>query len=295
MKNKLVVGIVVIIALVGFIFITKSVISKIKGNKAALMAQAKKDSGKAPAKKVISKGKGALTVKVQNSKKAEIPVRLKAFKAVDKDSSIYMASFVAGRSQELLPGDYDIEIDSVPQKIYKGIRLNEGKETIEDLGCLTGSVLIRTLNGKKTPAYYPIRVLYPKTGEMVTAYMTNKSLEIAPGAYDIEIGTSPRQYKKNIKVDAGKEGIVDMGCITGTLIVKVSDENKKDVRQTVRISKADNNEMVSSSLSNRAVELAGGKYNIEILSAPRQSKKGVNVNTGEELAVEFTVIKAAKK
>jgi hypothetical protein len=289
MKNKLVIGIVVIIAFIGFILIAKNVISKMKGRKAVTAAQAMKGAAKMPAKKVISKGKGALTVKVLNSKKTEIPVRLKAFKAIDRNSSIYMSSFVAGRSQELSPGDYDIETDSIPQKIYKGIRLNEGKETIEDLGCLTGSILIRTLNNKKTSAYYPIRILYPKSGEMVTAYMTNKSLEIAPGVYDIEIGTSPRQYKKNVKVDAGKEGIIDMGCITGILTVKTADEENKDVRQSVRIMKADTNEMVSSSLSNKPIELAGGKYNVEVLSTPRQSKKNINIAAGEESVVEFTV------
>ena len=96
-------------------------------------------------------------------------------------------------------------------------------------------------------------------------------------------------FNEDVKVEAGKEGIVDLGCITGTLIIKATDENGKDVRQTVRISKADNNEMVSSSLANRPIELAGGKYNIEVLSTPRQSKKDVSVKAGEESSVEFTV------
>ena len=290
MRNKkLTIGIIVIIAFIGFILITKSIISKIKGKKAVTAAQTKKDSGKSPSKKIISKGKGALTVKILNSKKAAIPLRLKAFKAIDNDSSVYIASFVADRTQELAPGDYDIEIDSIPQKIYKGIRIDQGKETIEDLGCLTGSILIRTLNSKKTPAYYPIRIIYPKSGEMITAYMTNKSLEIAPGVYDIEIGTSPRQYKKNVKVDAGKEGIIDLGCVTGRLVVKTVDDNKKDVRQSVRILKTESSEIVSSSLSNRPIELVGGKYNIEVLSTPRQDKKNVLISAGEESVIEFIV------
>lgn len=290
MRNqKLIIGIIVIIALIGFILITKSIISKIRGRPAVTAALQKKDLGKSPSKKIISKGKGALTVKILNSKTAEIPLRLKAFKAIDNDSSVYIASFAANRTQELAPGDYDIEIDSIPQKIYKGIRINQGKETVEDLGCLTGSMLIRTLNSKKTAAYYPIRIIYPKSGEMVTAYMTNKSLEIAPGVYDIEIGTSPRQYKKNVKVDAGKEGIIDLGCVTGTLVVKTIDYNKKDVRQSIRILKSETNEIVSSSLSNRPIELAVGKYNIEVLLTPRQDKKNVLISAGEESVIEFKV------
>ena len=290
MRNKgLIISVIVIIALVGFIMITKSIFSKGKNAKPQQAALAGKNLAAAQAKKIIPKGKGALTVKILNSKKAEVPIRLKAFKAVDKDSSVYIASFVAGRMQELAPGDYDIEIDSIPQKIYKGIRVVQGKETVEDLGCLTGSIYIKTLNSKKLSAYYPIRILYPKSGEMVTAYMTNKALEITPGVYDIEIGTSPRQYKKNVKVEAGKEAILDLGCVTGTLTVKTFDEDKKEVRQSVKISRSDNNEMVSSSLSNRPLDLAKGKYNIEVLSTPRQSRKGVDVKTGEESVIEFTV------
>ena len=289
LNKKILIGIVVVIVFIGFILVTKSILSKAKGKKAVATAQTKKGPGKASAKKVISKGKGALTVKILNSKKIEIPVRLKAFRAVDNDSSVYIASFVAGRTQELAPGDYDIEIDSIPQKIYKGIRVSQGKETVEDLGCLTGSIYVKTTNSKKAAAYYPIRILYPKSGEMVTAYMTNKSLEITPGVYDIEIGISPRQYRKNVKVAGGKEAILDLGCLTGTLTVKTVDEDKKDVRQSVRISKAENNELVSSSLSNRPVELAGGKYNLEVLSTPRQTRKDVHINVGEGATIEFTV------
>ncbi len=290
LNKKLIIGIVVVIAFIGSIIVTKAVFSKGKGKKAAVTAaQAKKAPGKAPAKKMISKGKGVLTVKILNSKKVEVPVRLKAFKTVDRNSSVYMASFVAGRMQELTPGEYDIEIDLVPQRIYKGIRVSEGKEAVEDLGCLTGALYIKTVNSKKAVAPYPIRVLYPKSGEMVMAFMTNKSMDVAPGVYDIEIGTSPRMYKNDVKVDAGKENIMDLGCVTGALTVKTTDEEGKDVRQNVRFMKAGTSELVSSSLSNRPVELVAGKYDIDLLSNPKQSKKDVSVNLGEESVAEFTV------
>ena len=188
-----------------------------------------------------------------------------------------------------MPGTYDVEIDTVPQKIFKNIKVNEGKETTENLGCVTGSLTIRTVNAKKAPAYYPLRVLYGKTNEMVTAFMTNKTLEIVPGVYDIEIGTSPRQYKKDVKVESGKETLEDLGCLTGTLIVKTVNEDKKDVRCGVRVIRPDTNEVVSSGTSNKPIELSKGKYNIEVLSSPKQNKKDVAINAGEEAAIEFTV------
>ena len=293
MRNKkLIIGIIVIIAFIGLIMVAKSMLSAGKGKKAVSATQSKNIPGKkgqAPVKKMISKGKGALTLKILNAKNIEIPLRVKAFKVVDSRSSVYSASTVGGRMQELVPGTYDVEVDTVPQKIFKNIRVNEGKETLEDLGCITGALTIKTVNSKKALAYYPLRVLYGKTNEMVTAFMTNKTLEIVPGVYDIEIGVSPRQYKKDVKVDAGKETIADLGCLTGTLLVKAEDADKKDVRCNVRIMKADTNEIISSGTSNKPIELGKGKYNIEIMSTPRQSKKDVVINIGEDSTVEFTV------
>ncbi len=293
LNKKVVIGVVVLIAFIGLIIVTKAVFSKskVKGKKAAVTAaQAKKVSAKTPAKKVISKGKGALVVKILNSKKVGVPVRIRAFKSVDRNSSVYMASFVAGRTQELTPGEYDIEVDLLPQRLYKGIKVSEGKETVKDLGCLTGALYIKTLNSKKASAPYPVRVLYTKSGEMVMAFMTNKSMDVAPGIYDIEIGTSPRMYKNNVKVEAGKENTMDLGCVTGSVTVKVKTEEGKDVRQSVRFMKAGTKELASSSLSNRPVELIAGKYDIDIMSNPKQSKKDVSVNTGEESVVEFTIM-----
>jgi hypothetical protein len=288
-NKKVVIAIVVAVAFIGFILVAKSLTSMAKFKKAAPAVQAKKGMKNIPTKKVISKGKGALTVKILNSKNAEIPMRVKVFRAADSNSSIYAASTVGGRMQELLPGTYDVEIDTVPQKIFKNIKVNEGKEAVEDLGFVTGALTIKAVNAKKAPAYYPLRILYGKTNEMVTAFMTNKTLEIVPGVYDIEIGTSPRQYKKDIKVEAGKETVEDLGCLTGTLMIKTVDENKKDVRCNARITRSDTNEVVSSAISNKPIELGKGKYNIDVLASPRQSKKDVVVEAGEESTIEFTV------
>jgi len=288
-KNKLIIGLVAIVVITGLILIIKAVASRKAPGKSSAAAQALKGFKKATVKKAISKGKGGLTVRILNTKKIEIPMRVKAFKVVDAKSSVYAASTVGGRMQELLPGTYDIETDTVPQKIFKNIKVSEGKETVEDLGCVTGAIVIKAVNYKKAPAYYPLRILYGRTNEMITASMTNKTLDIIPGVYDIEIGTSPRQYKKDIKVEAGKETIADVGCLTGVLVVKTTDENKKDVRCSLRITKADTNEIVSSGTSNKPIELGKGAYNIDLLSSPRQNKKDVDINTGEETIIGFTV------
>jgi hypothetical protein len=289
-NKKLIIGVIFLVVFAGLILIVKAAVTKAKPKAAMFPAsQVTKGAKKAAAQKAISKGKGALTVRVVNSKNMEIPMRIKAFRAIDAGSSVYATSSVGGRMQEVTPGTYDIEVDSVPQKIFKNIKVSEGKETVQDLGCVTGSVIVRTTNAKKAAAYYPMRILYANTSDMVTAYMTNKSLEIVPGVYDIEIGTSPRLYKKNVKVVPGKELIIDMGCVAGTMTVKTVDENGKNVRSSVRITRSDNNEIVSSTTSNKPIDLGKGMYNIEVLSNPRQSRKGVAVNLGEESVAEFVV------
>lgn len=290
LNKKLIIGIVVIIAFIVSILAVKTIVSKIRGKGPAARAQAKSGLKKSDAaKKIISKGKGALKVNILNSKNAEIPMKVRMFRANSSTSSIYAASTVGGRTQELLPGTYDLEVDTAPQKIFKNIRINEGKETVANLGCVTGSLLIKALNAKKSPAYYPLRILYSRTNDMVTTFMTNKPLEIVPGVYDIEIGVLPRQHRKDVRVNAGKESVIDLGCLTGTLMVKVTGADKKEARYTIRVITADTNEIISSGRSNKPIELGAGRYNIEVLSYPRQSKKDVVINAGEESAVEFTV------
>jgi hypothetical protein len=290
MKNRnLITAIIIAVAAVMLFVVIKGVISMAKSRKKAPSVAMKAGSEKAAVKKQIPKGKGALTVKIFNSKNAEIPMAVRIFKSAGSDSGIYAASTVGSRMQELLPGTYDIVIDTNPQKLVKGIKVNEGKETVKDLGCVTGSLLVSVVNAKKAPAYYPIRVLYGKTNEMVMAFMTNKATDIIPGVYDVEVGTYPRQYKKNIRVDAGTETIADFGCLTGMLTVKTIDEKRNDVRSNIRIMKADTNEMVTAGASNRPIELIKGKYNIEVLSNPRQTKKDVSIDTGQDSVIEFTV------
>jgi hypothetical protein len=293
MRNKkLIIGIVIAVAFIGFILITKTILSKAMGRKPVAAAKGAKDIVKAPLKKVISKGKAGLTVKILNSKNMEIPIKIRAFKVIDGRSSVYASSSVGGRMQEVAPGTYDIEVDTVPQKIFKNIKAVQGRENVENLGCVTGSLIIKTVNSKKAAAFYPMRILYPNAGDMVTAYMTNKAIEIIPGVYDIEIGTSPRQYKKGVRVDAGKEVVVDLGCVAGTILVKTVDEHGKDVRCSVKIMRSNTMEVISSTASNKPIEIGKGSYNIDILSYPKQSKKAVSVNAGEESVVKF-VIKSA--
>ncbi len=291
MKNKnLIIGLVVaVVVVIGFVLIVKPFASKKAVKKApAAAAKAPKGIPTVPIKKTFSKGMGGLTVKLVSYNNKEMSARIKAFKSDDSKSSTYVTSFMSNRMQELFPGTYDIEIETTPTRIYKNIKVSKERENVEDLGCITGSVIVKALNSKKRDAAYPVRILYSKSAIVVAAGTTNRPIEIAPGTYDVEVGTIPSQAKRDTKVDKGKETILDLGT-TGNLIIKTVDENKKEVRSNVRIKKAENNELVTSTTANRSLEILAGTYNIEILSTPPQAKKDVKVGSGEEVSEEFLV------
>lgn len=292
MKNKnLIIGLVLAAALIGLIVVARpSLVSKKIPKKAqARLAKVKKEAAQPLAKKVISKDKGGLTVKITDYKKKELSLKARAFKVIDAKSSRYVASFVTNRMQELSPGNYDIEIDTIPQTIYKNVGVDKGREKVEEIGCITASLNVKILNAKKKEAYYPVRVLYSKTNDVVASATTNRPIEIASGVYDIDVNTLPRQLKKDVKVESDKEMILDLGCATGILIVKVFDENKKELRFGARVTRPENNEFVTTASTNKPLELLQGTYNVELPAAYKGSKKDAKISAGEETVVEFLV------
>jgi len=290
MKNKIIAAVVTLIVIVfGIIIIFKVVPYKGSVKKITTQAKGETKAAAVPAKKAISKGKGALLVKILDSKDKSMTLGVKAFKVVDNRSSVYSANFMTNKPHELLPGSYDIEIATVPPKIYKNVRVAEGRENIEDLGKITGSVNVKLLNAQKKEVRYVVRVLYPNTTSVLTTGVANKPVEVIPGTYDVEIETLPKTLKKGIKVEAAKESALEIGMITGTLFVKVTDNSGKELREIMRLTKSPSNEFVSSPVANRRLELVAGNYNVEIMSSPRQIKKDLIIKPGEETAAEFIV------
>jgi len=296
MKNKMAVGIIAVVVILGVIFIFKPFASKTSAKKGSPPVEAKVVKGKlpAPVKKTFSKDMGGLTVKALNTKNKEVSLKGRAFKSIDSKSSIFFAAFASGKMVELTPGTYDIELDTIPQKIFKNINVSKGKETIADLGNVSGLLDIKALNSKKKNAANPVRIFYAGSNIVVATTVTNKPIDLAASAYDIEVGTLPPQPKKEIKVENGKDTVVDLGCAVGGLIVKTMDENGKDVRCTVKIKRSQDNALVSSVQTNRLTDLVPGTYNLEIVSNPVQNKEGVTIDAGVEQVIEFTIQTSAQ-
>ena len=292
MKNRVVFVTVVAIAVLAIIFIARScshgrtvskTISVVKGGKQKAAVPA------AQAKKVFSKGMGGITVQVKSSNDKPQYLRVKAFSIDGKDSSVFVTAFGTARMQELAPGAYDIEVETNPTKIYKNIKISEGKETIEDLGTITGSLNVKAMNSKGKEALLPVRITRSKSNLMVTTITANRPTDIVPGVYDLDIQTLPRQIKNDVRIESGKETVLDMGTVSGSVTAKAVDEKGTEARVGVQIKNPANNEIIFTTVTNRPTEIAPGTYDIEIMSTPVQTKKGVKVSAGGETAVEFSV------
>ena len=299
MKNKnLVIGVAVaaLVLIVALVIMKPVAARKAPAQAAAPSAQkavkaVPASAGKAvPAAKkpVISKDMGGLTVKLLNAKDKEVSARVRAFKMIDGKSGVYVSSFRTNIMQELVPGTYDIEVETMPSKIYRGINVPKDREATEDLGRVTGSLEVKALGGNKKPATYPVRVLQVKTNLPAASIVANKPIEIVAGVYDIEIGSAPRQVKKDVRIDAGKETVIDIGS-AGSLNVKAADETGKEARLIVKVKKAENGEVVATGTSNRVLDIMPGLYIIEIASRPVQTKNDVKISAGEETLVDIVV------
>ena len=72
-------------------------------------------------------------------------------------------------------------------------------------------------------------------------------------------------------------------------ILDAVDEKEKEARLGVRVKSAKSSSVVATTITGRALEIAPGEYDIEVLSLPAQTKKGVKIAAGEETALEFSV------
>jgi len=304
MKNKnVVIGVIVVVAVV-FVFVlmksptgkgvSKSTVAPVMAKvsaKSPVKAPAKapvKPLIKEPVKKTFAKDMGGLTVKMLNSKSQQVSTRVRAFRVIDYKSSVYAGALSANRMQEFLEGNYDIEIDTAPQKLYKDVRVQNGKETIADLGA-TGAVNVKAQSSNKKDASYQVKVYPARSTFVLVTGSTNRPFEMIPGVYDIEINMIPVQFKKDVKVDSGKETVIDLGCATGVLSVRASDDSNKELRYGVRIKKAGSTDMITSWTTNRPLDIMEGVYDIDVLSNPVQSRKDIKVNKAEETIEEFKV------
>jgi len=290
MSNKKLVAaaVIIVFAMVAVIMVTGKMCPVNKSIKPAISKIPGKVPAKAVAKKTFAKDAGGLTVKVLNYKGDKLMIKGSAFIAADMRSSVYKGDFTANSMQELPAGTYDIVVNTTPRMIYKGITVSAGRETVKDIESM-GAITVKMLNSKKLPASYPVHVFSEKYGGVIASGLTNRPIDIIPGTYEAEIGGVPSLPRKTIRVSPGKEVIEDIGCITGSMTVKVIDTNGKEVRSMFTARRAGTKDTIATSSANAPLEIKEGLYDVEISIKPLQVKNGVKITSGENSAVEFTV------
>lgn len=288
MKGKyLIIVLAAVIVAASGVLILRPLLSGKCNSKTGIAQGSKQVPGKALAvKKTFAKNMGGLNVRALNSRNRPNVFNIKAFKSEGSGSGVYIKSFVSGKIQEFAPGVYDIILDTVPQKLFKGIKVAAGEETLKDLNSVTGSLNVKITDSKNKPATFPVSVYYSKTDIKVAAVTANRPLELLAGVYDVEIGTLPKITESAVTIDPGKEKLLNLGLLTGALIVKTE---KRDVRQSVKIKKSNTGELLISTRVNRSVEIRPGIYNVEIDTTPPQISKDVRVEIGKEVVVEAVI------
>jgi hypothetical protein len=149
---------------------------------------------------------GSVTVKALNSKKKEASYLVKL---VIPKSNILVTAGTTNRPLEVMPGIYDIEIDTMPRLVKRAVKLDAAKETAVDLGVVTGGLTVKVTDENGRDLRYTAKVRNASTGEIISSNPSNRAVEIQPGAYNIEVLTSPAQTKKDIKVIAGEQVLVE--------------------------------------------------------------------------------------
>ncbi len=248
----------------------------------------KPHGGKSPGlKTVFTTGKGALTVRLFNTQGKESFQNIRAFRSEGGRSSLFMVTLQSNKAKELVPGTYDIEIASIPPKIYKGITVYKGREVIENVGPI-GIINVKALDARNKSAYYPMNIIYPDTDIVIATLTTNRPIEIMPSTYDIAIETLPKQVKKSVKIGRDRDTVLDIGCTTGTIAVRAKDAAGAKIRCGIIVRRLDNGQVVMSTTANRSIELVQGVYKIETSSAAKETKT-VTIVPGKETAIEFVV------
>ena len=78
------------------------------------------------------------------------------------------------------------------------------------MGVVTGGLIVKVLDEKGKDMRYTTRVRNASTSEIISSGPSNRVMEIQPGAYNIEVLTSPVQTKKDVKVIAGEQASVEV-------------------------------------------------------------------------------------
>ena len=200
--------------------------------------------------------------------------------------------------EDLPPGEYNIYVNSDPDKKYENVKIDEGKETEFALGDY-GALLIKGLDASGKPlSTTTVRLYLPQGKDAVSSGMINKQLDILAGEYDLRVNVDPDIEYKGIKIEPRK--VLELKIPQwGEFAVNVKDRaGKTHYAMTYLYRSKDDKDSVVYFLSDKPRLVPPGDYFMRI-DAPSGYedtwvKKPIKVNAGQITELNVTINEAKK-
>ncbi len=104
--------------------------------------------------------------------------------------------------------------------------------------------------------------------------------------YAIQVNTIPEILERNIYLEIGKENIIKIPVIQGSLKTQMGSANDyKNLRVLIKNPK--NHEIIHEMGINETEDLLAGTYDIEVLTLPRTSFNGITIKEGETRTLDI--------
>src|SRR3989338_6719680 len=104
---------------------------------------------------------------------------------------------------DLPPAEYNIYVNSDPDKKYENVKIDEGKATEFALGDY-GALLVKGLDARGKLLSTSIYLYSPGGNDSVSSGFVNKRLDLPAGEYDLRISLNPDIDYKGIRIGPGK-------------------------------------------------------------------------------------------
>lgn len=106
--------------------------------------------------------------------------------------------------------EYNVIINTIPQRIIESVKLTEGKHTIISTSCPQGSLLVK-LRGLTNADFNPaVVVRLPNNKESLNVQYLNESVKYISGKYDIDILTLPISQLKGVSIEPDNQTKIEV-------------------------------------------------------------------------------------
>jgi len=199
---------------------------------------------------------------------------------------------------DLPPAEYNVYVNSNPDKKYENVRIEEGKLAEFALGDY-GALLVKGLDARGKPlSTTTVRLYFPQGKDAVSSGMINERLDILAGEYDLRVNVDPDIEYKGIKIEPGK--VLELEIPQwGELAVNVKDRaGKTHYRMAYLYRSKDNKDSVLYFLSDKPRLVPPGDYFVRV-DAPlgyedAWADKPIKVNAGQITELKVTINDAKK-